>query len=260
MTAPSQEFQLDVGAGLPFSQGRWQDHPARMLWDTGSSFCILSHALAATTAIQGSFKQGSNSLVIRGLSLNSRLFHDGGFSGLIGGNAFRHRLVVFNFAQHKVLLSSLPLSWYETQGAHKFFFTLVGDRPLCQIVLAGKRYTALIDTGSVDVLTLQGRAARQLPSGAILQTLTTVTSENAFKTFSSRRVLISSAEVFGEELSSPVVNLDGVTQHSVNTQGFQIDTSDPYQAVIGYGFLKTGILALDFRTGIGFWMKNRLFR
>ncbi len=257
MSGPSQEFQLDSAGGLPFSQGQWHGHRARMLWDTGSSFCVLSNALVAKTATQGTFNQGSNSLAIQGLALKSPVFHDGGFSGLIGGEAFRHCLVVFNFAKHTILLSSLPLARYDTRNAHQFFFTLVGNRPLCRILIADQPYTALIDTGSVDVLTLQGLAARKLPPKAIRKTLAVVPSENAFETFTSRRVLITSAEVFGEKLSSPVVNLDRVPPHSVDAQGHQIGTSDPYQAVVGYGFLKQGILALDYRTGVGFWVKNQ---
>ncbi len=257
MSGPSQEFQLDFGTGLPFSQGQWHGHRARMLWDTGSSFSVISHDLVATTAPQGTFQQGSNTLVLQGLSLTSPVFHDGGFSGLIGGEAFRHCLVVFNFAKHTILLSSLPLARYDTRNAHQFFFTLVGNRPLCRILIADQPYTALIDTGSVDVLTLQGLAARKLPPKAIRKTLALVPSENAFEKFHSRRVILSSAKVFGEQLNSPVVNLDGVSPHSVDAQGHQIDTKDPYQVVIGYGFLKTGILTLDYRTGVGFWVKNR---
>ena len=249
---PTLVFRLIPGKGLPFSQGFRGRSPALLLWDTGASYSVAPDRGEASPS-PSVFQQGPSRIPYHPLSLNSRLFLDGGFSGLLGADVLENHLVIFNFRDSTVTLTSLPLHWFKSAGARPFSFTLAGGRPLIRVTVDEHDYTALLDTGSADFLTLQGTAVRHLSANKVLSTLSRVESENAFETFTTRRVVLLSARVFGQKLTHPVVSLEIAQPHSTDDEAHRITAGDPYQAVVGYGFLKRGILTLDYRHGIGFW-------
>ena len=248
---PTQVFTLQEHTALPVSLGTISNKNARLLWDTGSSYNVLSNASEAR------FQQASGLLKFQALRIPSPIFHQAGFVGLLGGSCFQDRLVIFNFVDHTVILTTLPLSSFETEEAIEFSFSLEGNRPLCRLTVGSQTFTALIDTGSMDVLTLPEPEASKI---GVVRQLSDVSSQNVFTAFRTRRVVVPTARILGQELTNPVVSLEAPDSHSVDAEGKPVNRPDPYQAVIGYGFLQKGILSLDYRTGLGFWRPDDKWR
>jgi len=160
--------------------------------------------------------------------------------GILGTPAFSGSLLIVDLQNQKIVLSDRELSsLFPGEKKYSFDFEMMGNVPVIEASIDGVKAKACLDTGYSGSLELLGAAIPYSREVAYRETVADIQDgrENALTEISVNKI-----ETLGESFASSVVSF--------------VKESGGFQMRIGTQFLKSGVLALDYRTGKGFWMKR----